>query len=146
MIFGIIVHYDDTSILRCLVIKVALRNNLFTSVAQHTDYSLQTPLFGDPKQNHKLNCDIFDAMQCFITLLKRFDWSPYVVSYITMPPPPPPPTSPPFPRPHSKQAEPMTSEICITAYTCIVYQLSLEINTVAGKLPSGNCFEFSPFT
>ena len=42
---------------------VALRNNLFMSVAQHTDCSLQTLLFGDPKLNHKQNCDIFDAVQ-----------------------------------------------------------------------------------
>ena len=52
---------------------VALRNNLFTSVAQHTDCSLQTLLFGDPELNHKQNCDIFDAVQHFITLSKRFD-------------------------------------------------------------------------
>ena len=32
---------------------VALRNNLFTSVAQHTDCSLQTLLSGDPELNHK---------------------------------------------------------------------------------------------
>ena len=49
------------------------RNNLLTSVAQHTGYSLQTLLFGDPKLNHKQNCDIFDAVQHFITLSKRFD-------------------------------------------------------------------------
>ena len=42
---------------------VALRNNLSTSVAQHTDYSLQTILFGDPKLNHKQNCDIY-LMPC----------------------------------------------------------------------------------
>ena len=41
---------------------VALRNNLFTSVAQHTDCSLQTLLFGDPELNHRQNCDIFDAV------------------------------------------------------------------------------------
>ena len=64
---------------------VALRNNLFMSVAQHTDCSLQTLLFGDPKLNHKQNCDIFDAVQHFITLSKRFDWSPYAVSYCTLP-------------------------------------------------------------
>ena len=52
---------------------VVPRNNLFTSVAQHTDYSLQTLLFGDPKLNHKQNCGIFDAVQHFITLSKRFD-------------------------------------------------------------------------
>ena len=52
---------------------VALRNNLFTSVAQHTDCSLQTLLFGDPELNHRQNCDIFDAVQHFITLSKRFD-------------------------------------------------------------------------
>ena len=46
---------------------VALRNNLFMSVAQHTDCSLQTLLFGDPKLNHKQNYDIFDAVQHFIT-------------------------------------------------------------------------------
>ena len=52
---------------------VALRNNLFTSVAQHTDCSLQTLLFGDLELNHRQNCDIFDAVQHFITLSKRFD-------------------------------------------------------------------------
>ena len=52
---------------------VALRNNLFTSVAQHTDCSLQTLLFGDPELNHRQNCDTFDAVQHFITLSKRFD-------------------------------------------------------------------------
>ena len=64
---------------------VALRNNLFMSVVQHTDCSLQTLLFGDPQLNHKQNCDIFDAVQHFITLSKCFDWSPYVVSYCTLP-------------------------------------------------------------
>ena len=52
---------------------VALQNNLFTSVAQHTDCSLQTLLFGDPELNYRQNCDIFDAVQLFITLSKRFD-------------------------------------------------------------------------
>ena len=52
---------------------VALRNNLFMSVAQHTDCSLQTLLFGDPELNHKQNCDILDVVQHFITLSKRFD-------------------------------------------------------------------------
>ena len=63
---------------------IVLRNNLFTSVAQHT-CSLQTQLFGGPKLNHKQNCDIFDAVQHFITLSKCFDWSPYAVSYCTLP-------------------------------------------------------------
>ena len=48
-------------------------SHLFTSVAQHADCSLQTLLFGDPELNHKQNCDIFDAVQHFITLSKRFD-------------------------------------------------------------------------
>ena len=52
---------------------VALRNNLITSVAQHTDCSLQTILFGDPELNHKQNLDIFDAVQHFVILSKRFD-------------------------------------------------------------------------
>ena len=64
---------------------IALRNNLFMSVAQHTDCSLKTLLFGDPELNRKQNCDIFDAVQHFITLSKHFDCSPYAVSYCTLP-------------------------------------------------------------
>ena len=48
-------------------------NNLFTTVAQHTACSLQTLLFGDPELNPEQNCDIFDVVQHFITLSKRFD-------------------------------------------------------------------------
>ena len=89
---------------------VALWNNLFTSVAQHTDCSLQTLLFGDPKLNHKQNCDIFDVVQHFITLSKCFDWS--TLCGVLLHSTPPPSTAPPhLPLPHSKQAEPMTSEI-----------------------------------
>ena len=50
-----------------------VENHLFMSVAQHIDCSLQTLPFGDPKLNHKQNCDIIDAVQHFITLSKRFD-------------------------------------------------------------------------
>ena len=62
MVIGVRIH--ATSFLNALVTLP-----LFMSVAQHTDCSLQTLLFGDPELNHKQNCDIFDAVQHFITLL-----------------------------------------------------------------------------
>ena len=87
-------------------------------------------MFGDLKLSHNQNCDVFDAMQHFIILSKRFDWSPYAASYrlalyaSTFDTPPPPS------QPHSKQAEPLTSEI----YIILVLLLNcLEINSLILK-------------
>ena len=90
-------------------------------VARHTDCSLQTLLFGDPKLNHKQNCDIFWCRASLYYLIKTVWLIPLcgVLLHSTLPPL----TAPPhLSLPHSKQAEPMTSEICIILV--IVSQLS----------------------
>ena len=72
-------------VLHSIQIVVYKRETIFSRVLHSIQIVVyKTLLFGDPELNHRQNCDIFDAVQHFITLSKRFDWSPFAVSYCTL--------------------------------------------------------------